>query len=81
MAFGAFCKCVTGSQVSSEMGYLSLRPDSEGVDDASWGGRSSQHRTPPLSKTPRVVVEEVVILEFEQGNVENIVNPKFWGKR
>ena len=50
-------------------GNLSIRPSIEVFGDASGSRGSGQPRTPPLSIIPRVVVEEVVVLEFEKDGI------------
>ena len=44
---------------------LSIRPNIEVVVDASKSRGSAPPRTPPLSRIPRVTVEEVVVPESE----------------
>ena len=47
-------------------GNPSIKPNIEVVDDVSGNRGSGQPRTPPLLIIPRVLVEEVVVPEFEK---------------
>ena len=66
MAFGAFCKCVTGSMWCPKWGNLSIRPNIGVVDDDIESRGFGQPHILRLSTIPQVAVEEGVLLEFEK---------------
>ena len=78
MVSGAFFKCVTGSMRHPKWGNLSIIPNIGDVDnDIESRGFGQPHIHRP-STIPQVAVEEGFVLEFDEGNVKNIVNPECW---
>ena len=67
-------------------GTLSIRPNIEVVVDTSESRGSGQPRTSPLSIIPRAAVggsssNPRRMVEFKEGDMENIVKLECWGKR
>ena len=57
-------------------GNLSTKPNIGVVDDdIESRGFGQPHILRPLT-IPQVAAEEVVVVEFEEGNMKNIVNPE-----
>ena len=61
-------------------GNLSIKPNIGVVDDdIESRGFCQPHILRPLT-IPQVAAEEVVVLEFKEGNMKNFVNPECWRK-